>query len=102
GGFDLWGFVCSGGGLALILYALSQGPNAGWTSPRVLATGIAGVALIVVLVYVELTSPQPMLAFRLFRDRMFRNANLFMFMSAGAMIGALFLLPLYLQQLRGL
>src|SRR5207302_8356318 len=62
GGFDLWGFVCSGGGLALVLYALSQGPNAGWGSARVLSTGIAGVALLVVLVYVELASPQPVVA----------------------------------------
>jgi len=103
GGFDVWGFVCSGAGLALILYALSQGPipAIGWRSPRVLGPGFAGVALFGALVVIELRSRQPMLAFRLFRDRMFRNANLFSFMVMGAMMGALFLLPLYLQQLRG-
>ena len=29
GRFDFWGFVCSGAGLALVLYALSEGPTYG-------------------------------------------------------------------------
>jgi EmrB/QacA subfamily drug resistance transporter len=103
GGFDRWGFLCSGAGLALILYALSQGPDRsiGWLSLRVLGTGLTGIGLFVALVVIELRVREPMLAFRLFRDRMFRNANVFSFMAMGGMMGALFLLPLYLQQLRG-
>ena len=34
GRFDLPGFVLSGGGLALVLFALSQGPEKGWRSRR--------------------------------------------------------------------
>src|SRR6266850_1853679 len=33
GRFDLPGFVLSGAGLALVLYALTQGPEKGWRSP---------------------------------------------------------------------
>ena len=41
GRFDVAGFVLSGGGLALVLYALSEGPELGWRSPAVLGTGLS-------------------------------------------------------------
>jgi len=102
GRFDLPGFVLSGAGLALALYALSQGPEHGWGSLPVLATGTIGVALLGALVYVETHIENPLLAFRLFRDRMFRNANLVMVLTFSSFAGLLFLLPLFLQNLRGL
>src|SRR5689334_19203401 len=52
GRFDLPGFVLSGAGLALVLYALSEGPEKGWRSPIVMSTGIIGVVLFALLVYV--------------------------------------------------
>src|SRR5882672_4859421 len=102
GRFDFRGFVCSGGGLALILYALSEAPTFGWTSPRVLISGIGGVVLFALLVVIELDRPDPLLHLRLFKDRMFRNGSLAMFFAFGMLFGVLFLLPLFLQQLRGL
>ena len=102
GRFDLPGFVLSGGGLALSLYALSQGPSAGWGSASVLWPGIVGVAMFVALVIVELRTDQPMLDLRLFRERMFRNANIVMILAVAGLIGVLFLLPQFLQDLRGL
>jgi EmrB/QacA subfamily drug resistance transporter len=102
GRFDLWGFLCSGGGLALLLYALSEAPTYGWTSPRVLVSCIGGVVLFALLVVIELGRPDPLLHLRLFRDRMFRNGSLAMFSAFGVLFGVLFLLPLFLQQLRGL
>ena len=42
-----------------------------------------------------------MLDLRLFADRMFRNANIVYFASSASLIGVLFLLPLFLQELRG-
>src|SRR5262249_47184337 len=85
-----------------ILYALSRGPSDGWTSAGVLATGAAGVLLFVLLVVVELRTREPMLDLRLFTDRMFRSANTALFMAVGVFIGCRSLLPLFLQQLRGL
>jgi EmrB/QacA subfamily drug resistance transporter len=102
GRFDLPGFVLSGGGLALSLYALSQGPSAGWGSATVLWPGIIGVTMFVGLVIVELKTDQPMLDLRLFRERMFRNANIVMILAVAGLIGVLFLLPQFLQDLRGL
>jgi EmrB/QacA subfamily drug resistance transporter len=102
GRFDFWGFVCSGAGLALVLYAVSEGPTYGWLAPRVLISGIAGIVLIALLVAIELGRPDPLLHLRLFKDRMFRNGSLAMFSAFGVLFGVLFLLPLFLQQLRGL
>jgi EmrB/QacA subfamily drug resistance transporter len=102
GRFDVWGFLCSGGGLALVLYALSQAPVHGWTSTAVVVSGLAGVVLFGILVVLELSRPDPILHLRLFGDRMFRYANLSMFMIYAVLLGVLFLLPLFLQELRGL
>ncbi|HET9017050.1 MAG TPA: MDR family MFS transporter [Thermomicrobiaceae bacterium] len=102
GRFDWLGFVLGGAGLPLVLYALAQGPEVGWTAGRVLVSGFGGIALFAALIYVETHVPEPMLALRLFKDRMFRNGNLVVFVVFGAMLGILFLLPLFLQELLGL
>jgi EmrB/QacA subfamily drug resistance transporter len=102
GRFDLAGFVLSGSALALILFALSKGPQEGWGSPIVLIPGITGVLAGILLVYVETHIPEPMLALRLFRERMFRNANIVTALAFGSFAGLLFLLPLFLQELLGL
>jgi EmrB/QacA subfamily drug resistance transporter len=102
GRFDIPGFVLSGAGLALVLYALSQGPEIGWLTLEVIGTGLLGVLLFVLLVVIELRVEHPMLALRLYRERMFRNANIVLTFSYGGFAGVLFLMPLFLQELRGL
>ena len=42
-GFDIPGFILSGVGLALILYALNDGSTNGWDTVRPIALGIVGV-----------------------------------------------------------
>jgi MFS family permease len=55
----------------------------------------------VLLVVVETRIAEPMLALRLFRERMFRNANVVLTLTYGSFVGVFFLMPLYLQNLRG-
>jgi EmrB/QacA subfamily drug resistance transporter len=100
GRFDVPGFVLSGGGLALVLFALSQGPVKGWRSLPVSLAGTVGVVAFVLLVIVETRTRDPLLALRLFRERMFRNANILLTFTYGSFMGVIFLMPLYLQQLR--
>jgi EmrB/QacA subfamily drug resistance transporter len=102
GHFDVPGFVLSGFGLAATIYALSEGPRVGWDSPAVLVLGIGGILSFVLLVWVETHKPAPMLALRLLKDRLFATTNLVMAFSMASFIGVLFVLPLYLQGLRGL
>ena len=75
GKFDIPGFILSATSLPLVLYALAEAPGSGWTSARVVITGLGGIALMALLVVVETRVAEPMLALRLFRDRMFRNAG---------------------------
>jgi EmrB/QacA subfamily drug resistance transporter len=102
GAFDGWGFVLSGAGLALVLFALSRGPNSGWTSPIVLASGVIGTLCFVMLVVVELRIREPMLQLRLFANRLFRTSNLAFFMAMASLLSQFLLLTLFLQQLAGL
>lgn len=101
GAFDLPGFLLSGFGLALTLYALDEGPSRGWASPRVAVTGLVGIACFVALAFVELRKRHPLFALRLLENRLFRSTNLVSIFGFGSFIALLFVLPLYLQQARG-
>ena len=68
--------MLAGGGLALVLYALSQAPVRGWGSPVIIGTGVAGLVALAGLVVVELRSKAPMLNLRLLRNRIFRTTIL--------------------------
>ncbi|HZX54590.1 MAG TPA: MDR family MFS transporter, partial [Ilumatobacteraceae bacterium] len=102
GRFDVAGFVLSGAALALIVYTLSEGPVSGWGSPIVVTCGVVGVVAAVAMVVVELRKPNPMLELRLLKNRMFRQCNLVSFFSIASFLGVTFVMPLYLQLLRGL
>lgn len=99
--FDLPGFVLSAAGLALVVFALSEGPRAGWMSTEVVTSAVLGVAACTAMVVVELRAAAPMLDLRLLGDRMFRTTNLVSLCSQGSFVGLIFLMPLYLQNLRG-
>ena len=101
-GFDIPGFVLSGASLALVVYALSEGPRAGWTSNVVVLTGLGGVVCGVLTVIVELHVANPMLELRLLRNRMFRLCNTVGFFSIASFLGVTFVMPLYLQLIRGM
>jgi EmrB/QacA subfamily drug resistance transporter len=102
GRLDLTGLLLSGGGLPLALYAVSRAPHAGWTSAEVLGTGLGGLALLALFIWHELRTTDPLLDLHLLNDRIFRVGNAAFFMTMIGLMGVLFLLPLYLQQLRGL
>ncbi len=101
GRFDAAGFVLSAVGVSSLIYALSTGPDNGWGSPAVLAPALVGAAAIVALVIVELRLELPMLKLRLFTDRLFRSVNVAASMVYAGFFGWIFVLPLYLQTLRG-
>jgi EmrB/QacA subfamily drug resistance transporter len=101
GAFDKSGFFLSAFGLAGVLYALSKAPEDGWLSSWVIVTGVGGIAFLISATFVELQKPEPMLALRLYRDRMFRNANMVNTLAYGSFAAFLFLLPQFMQELLG-
>jgi EmrB/QacA subfamily drug resistance transporter len=99
--FDLPGFLLAGIGLALAMYALSEGPSYGWTSAIILSTLIVGLVCLTIFVFVELRSTHPILDLRLFSNRSFRTGNLITLFSTAGFLGLLYAVPLFLQEARG-
>ncbi|MFE2867137.1 MFS transporter [Embleya sp. NPDC059259] len=68
-GFDFPGALTGTVGLTLLVFAIAQGPEWGWTDPRV--AGAAGVALLLLagFVAVESRTADPLLPLRLFTHR---------------------------------
>jgi EmrB/QacA subfamily drug resistance transporter len=102
GSFDLPGFLLSGTGLGLLMYGVSEGPDLGWGSADVLGTVVAGVALLVAMVAVELRTAEPIVALRLLGNRLFRSSSGVMILASIAFLGTLYAISLYYQDGRGL
>lgn len=101
GRFDVAGFLLAGAGFGLFMYAMSEGPSKGWTSPQVLSFGLIGTVLLILFVIVELRIPSPMVNLHLLANRLFRSTLLVSFFTSAGFIGTLFLVPLFLQEARG-
>ncbi|MCG7383727.1 MDR family MFS transporter [Paenibacillus sp. ACRRY] len=97
GKLDVPGWLLSAPGLALTMYALSQGPLRGWTSPLTLGTGLTGILLLVLLVQAQLRAPKPLLDLRLLKNRLFRYTGLVSVCGAGGLLGMLYVFPLMYQ-----
>ncbi|MGZ3629707.1 MAG: MDR family MFS transporter [Ktedonobacteraceae bacterium] len=101
GRFDLGGFLLAGSGLALLMYALSEGPSLGWSSINIFGSAIIGTILLCLFVVVELRVPEPMIDLGLLNNRLFRVTNLVSFFAYAGFLGVLFIAPLFLQEARG-
>jgi EmrB/QacA subfamily drug resistance transporter len=101
GGLDYLGAALAAAGLVGVVYALTEGPGLGWTSPRILLAGAVGVAALAAFVLWERRSRHPMLPLDIFASRQFTAANLVTFVVYGALGGSLFLMPLQLQRVVG-
>jgi EmrB/QacA subfamily drug resistance transporter len=102
GRFDLAGFLLSGVGLGLLMYGVSEGPNAGWSSPAIVSGIVAGAILLALTVLVEYRAAEPIVAVRLLGDRLFRSGTAANILMTSGFIGTLFVMSLYLQDGRGL
>jgi EmrB/QacA subfamily drug resistance transporter len=101
GRLDPAGAGLSIAGLSLLVYAIIEGPTAGWTSATVLGWGALALALLVGFVAVESRHPSPMLDVRLFRDPRFSAASLAMSTLYFALFGTIFLMTQHMQVLLG-
>ncbi|HEX3488338.1 MAG TPA: DHA2 family efflux MFS transporter permease subunit, partial [Streptosporangiaceae bacterium] len=102
---DLLGLALLSPGIAAILYGLAQvSTHGGFGHPAVLIpllAGLAAVALFTVRTMRLRQDVEPVLSLRLFRAPSFTGAASLMFLFGLSLYGAMLLLPLYYQQLRG-
>ena len=100
-GLDVVGAGLTAVGLAGVIYALTEGPERGWSSPAVAVALVGGLVCLVGFVRVESRSAHPLVPLEIFRIRQFSATNLVTFVVYGALGGALFLLPIQLQTVLG-
>jgi EmrB/QacA subfamily drug resistance transporter len=99
---DWMGLVTEIIGFGSVLYAASVAANFGWSAPGVLTWFIIGAVGLTAFALIELfVAKEPLLDLRLFKKPTFLSASLLGYVSVIAVFGAEFLLPIYLQFLRG-
>jgi EmrB/QacA subfamily drug resistance transporter len=100
---DIPGFVLGPVAIALMLYAISEGPIIGWGSPRVWVLGVLGVGVFASFVYLEMHRRAPLLNVRLLiRERLFRVCCLLQLIQPIVFGSSLIYTSLYIQETRGL
>ncbi|WP_189396942.1 MULTISPECIES: MFS transporter [unclassified Streptomyces] len=67
--FDLPGSLSVTGGATLLVFALVEGPERGWDDSLVLGAFLLAVVLLVLFAVIEKRSADPLMPFRLFRNR---------------------------------
>jgi DHA2 family multidrug resistance protein len=99
---DPLGLVTAIIGFGAVLYAASIASDQGWTSANVLTWfGIGAVALASFAVIELFVAKEPLLNLRLFGNPTFLTASLIGYVTVLGLFGAEFLMPVYLQALRG-
>ncbi len=95
---DHWGIVTMSLGITAALLAASLGGTSyPWGSPLIIGLFVAGAALLVVFVLIELRVPEPVVPLQLFRSSIFTFANLGAFGMSMVMFGSIIYVPVYAQ-----
>ncbi len=100
-GIDRAGIALSSIGLGGPVFALIEQPTHGWSDPLVWVPLLAGVACFALFLLFEARARHPMLDLGLFRIRNFAVANLTTLAVYAGLIGGLFFVGLFLQQVAG-
>lgn len=87
--------------LASVTYGIIEAPDAGWTSPTILAVFAAASAALVGLLRYEPGRKEPLIDLRFFRSVPFSSSIALSVAAFAAFGGFLFLNTLYLQDVRG-
>jgi EmrB/QacA subfamily drug resistance transporter len=102
GRLDVTGLALLSTGATAIVYGLSEmGSHASLTAPTIVWPILVGLALVLVFGWHALRVERPLLDIRLYSNRVFGAASLTTFGLGAALFGAMILVPLYYQQVRG-
>jgi EmrB/QacA subfamily drug resistance transporter len=88
--------VCS-----LLMSVSVYGPENGWTDSRTILTMFLGITLTLLFIWQEFRAVEPILPMRLFKNHTFSLSSVLGFIIGAGMFGAIVMLPLYLQVVKG-
>ncbi len=96
---DLPGAVSVTAGLIVLVYAFVRAADFGWLSAETI--GLFGLALLLLVGFVinELKAKQPLMPFRIFKNRSVAAGNLMQLPISAGMFGVFFYLSIYMQQI---
>jgi EmrB/QacA subfamily drug resistance transporter len=98
---DLLGGVLSTVGLVALVYGIIEAPDRGWRDALVLVSIGAGLAFLTGFVLWQRRAPYPMIDLNLFRTARFLWGSVAATLASFALFGLLFVVPQYLQLVRG-
>jgi EmrB/QacA subfamily drug resistance transporter len=102
GKLDAIGLGLIAPGLVAVTYGLAESGSAGTLfAGKVLIPVVIGLALVAAFVVRALKIPNPLLEMRLYANKAFASASVTMFALGAALFGAMILMPLYYQTVRG-
>jgi EmrB/QacA subfamily drug resistance transporter len=100
---DVVGFGLLGVGIPAITYGLSTMASGGGASRSAVVVPLAGgMVLVAAFVRHSLSAEHPLLDVRLYGNRVFAAASATTFVLSAGLLGAMVLMPLYFEQVRGL
>ena len=99
---DYWGLALLVIGLGFLQVVLDKGQQDDWfNSSFILACSVVSAVALLLLVYVELKHPHPIVNLRLFKNLSFSAGNFIMFIVGFCLYSSIVLIPLFLQTLMG-
>jgi EmrB/QacA subfamily drug resistance transporter len=98
---DTLGMVLGPLAFASLTFGISESTDAGWTGPSTVTGITIGLVALAAFIARELTTPQPLLELRVFKSRDFSLAILTQWLMIAGLFGTFFLIPVFLQQVRG-
>src|SRR6476661_1508154 len=89
-------------GMGLVVLALVQGNDVGWSSTRTLLELAVGAAGLVAFGWLQIAGDDPMVDLGFFKNRTFSAGNLVAFLVTYSMFATFFFITLYMQTILGL
>uniref|UniRef100_UPI002FC8597D MFS transporter n=1 Tax=Aeromicrobium sp. TaxID=1871063 RepID=UPI002FC8597D len=99
--FDVFGAVTITAGLSLLVYTIVDANDSGWGSTKTISLALLSFVLIAAFIAIERVWKQPLLPFRIFRNRTLTGANLTAVFVAMSLFSMFFFVSLYMQQVLG-
>lgn len=100
-GFDFKGFFSMTGFLITLLIALSRGQRWGWRSDYILSLLAASAVFLLLFLWSEWKSRNPLVQLNLYRNHTFLISSLISLVFGVGFFGTNFLLPLFIEDLAG-